>query len=268
MINAIGLIIALCITLISGYLSSVGLTSIYSLPSSYYVILAIAASFEIAKIYFTIWLHAKWEEVNILMKTYSIAIIVVLIMMNAISSFGFLSKSSIDEILHATSGGIEQVQIIDSKVILENNYVDDFNKQINQIDDAINKLSQTGKAVTSLNAANQQKQKRDNLVKQRDEHVKNIQSFNEQRIKADTDVKRLESEVGPLKYISQMVYGNTDNAQLEKAVRILTSLIVLIFDPLAVMLLLSTNIGVKKRKPLTKEDESNILKIGDNIFEK
>ena len=236
------------ITGLSGYISSIGLTSIYSLQSSFYIILSIAAAFEVAKVWLSLWLHSHWEIANLLIRIYFISIIVVLIFLNAISSFGFLSKSNIDETLHITSGSVEQVQILDTKIATENQFVDDFNKQINQIDDAINKLTTTGKAITSLNAANQQKAKRADLVKQRDERVKNIQSYNEQRIKANTDVKKLESEVGPLKYIAQMVYGNIDNAQLEKAVRLLTSLIVLIFDPLAVMLLIASNIGLSKKK--------------------
>ena len=64
-----------------------------------------------------------------------------------------------------------------------------------------------------------------------------------------------------------MVYGNADNDQLEKAVRLLISLIVLLFDPLAVILLIASNVGFKNKNSLTKTKKHEILTLDDGIFE-
>ena len=128
-------------------------------------------------------------------------------------------------------------------------------------------MTELGKASNSLKAVQAEKKSRDDLVKQKDDHVKNISAYNEQRIKLNSNVKQLEAEVGPIKYLAQMVYGNADNDQLEKAVRLLISLIVLLFDPLAVILLIASNVGFKNKNSLTKTKKHEILTLDDGIFE-
>ena len=267
LIDYLLLLAALCITSVSGYISVVGLTSIFTLASSFYVIVAIAACLEVGKILATLWVHARWDVSNFLLKSYMIVLIIVLITLNAISSFGFLSKSYIEQTLHINHGGSEQIQILSAKIDDENQQIKDLDTQISQIDAAIDKMTQVGKATSSLKAAAAEKKTRDDLVKKKEDHVKNISTYNEERIKLNTGVKNLEAEAGPIRYLSQLVYGDSDNEHLEKAVRLFTILIVLIFDPLAVVMLIASNIGINSKKSLTKTTKHNILTLDDDIFE-
>ena len=111
MINYLLLLSALCITSVSGYISIIGLTSIFSSPSSFYVIVAIASAFEVGKILLTVWLEYYWTAINFIFRFYLVSIVVILILLNAISSFGFLSKSHIEETLHISSGGSDQKRL-------------------------------------------------------------------------------------------------------------------------------------------------------------
>ena len=54
------------------------------------------------------------------------------------------------------------------------------------------------------------------------------------------EYRKLEAEVGPIKYIAEFVYGEkADTELLERAVRWVIIIIVLVFDPLAIMLVLA-----------------------------
>jgi hypothetical protein len=71
---------------------------------------------------------------------------------------------------------------------------------------------------------------------------KTIASLNEERAPIAADVRKVEAEVGPIKYIAALIYSNsTDQNILEKAVRFVIIMIVLVFDPLALALILAAN---------------------------
>jgi hypothetical protein len=70
---------------------------------------------------------------------------------------------------------------------------------------------------------------------------KTIAGLTEERAPIAADIRKVEAEVGPIKYIAALIYGNnTDTNLLEKAVTWVIMVIVLVFDPLAVLLLLAS----------------------------
>jgi hypothetical protein len=66
-----------------------------------------------------------------------------------------------------------------------------------------------------------------------------IETLTQKKYQLEAEYRRLEVEVGPIKYIAELIYGDTDTDLLEKAVRWVIILIVAVFDPLAVMMLLA-----------------------------
>jgi hypothetical protein len=69
------------------------------------------------------------------------------------------------------------------------------------------------------------------------------------KFKVETDSRKLEVEVGPIKYIAQMMYGdNTDDSMLERAVRYVILILIFVFDPLAVLMLIASNQGMAEWK--------------------
>ena len=92
----------------------------------------------------TIWLQEHWEAINWFSRTGLILFVTVLILLNATSSFGFLSRAHIEEILKVTSGDADKVLMINQKIDAENHIIFDYSKQMTQIDDAISKLTETG----------------------------------------------------------------------------------------------------------------------------
>ena len=127
-------------------------------------------------------------------------------------------------------------------------------------------MTDRGQAATALKAADQQRKTRDSLVKRKDEHVKNISAFNEQRINFETQIRKLEAEVGPIKYISELIYQNAEKNDVEKSVRFVIIILVLVFDPLAIVLLIASNIGLRKKEQLININNPGILEIDNKVL--
>jgi hypothetical protein len=58
--------------------------------------------------------------------------------------------------------------------------------------------------------------------------------------------RKLEAEVGPIKYIAALIYGDTNKQVLDSAVRIVIMMLVVVFDPLAIVLLLAGVVTLNK----------------------
>ena len=89
------------------------------------------------------------------------------------------------------------------------------------------------------------------------ESEESITNLNVEKFKLEAEERKLEAEVGPIKYIAELVYsGEADRDVLEDAVRWVILIIIFVFDPLAVLLLIAANIGWEN------ERENRIKKIG------
>jgi hypothetical protein len=77
-----------------------------------------------------------------------------------------------------------------------------------------------------------------------------ISQVSEERSPIAAEVRKVEAEVGPIKYIAKFIYGDkgADENMLEKAVTWIIVLIVVVFDPLAVIMLLAAQMTFGWRK--------------------
>ena len=74
-----------------------------------------------------------------------------------------------------------------------------------------------------------------------DQAYETIAELNAEKFEAEREVRVLEQEVGPIKYVAELVYGDQSQELLDKAVRLFILLLVFVFDPLAVMLVIAAN---------------------------
>jgi hypothetical protein len=76
-----------------------------------------------------------------------------------------------------------------------------------------------------------------------------IAQLNQQRAPVAAELRKVEAEVGPIKYIAALIYGDNPDANLlEKAVRWVIILLVVVFDPLAIMMVLAATESLKWRR--------------------
>jgi hypothetical protein len=180
--------------------------------------------------------------------------------------FGFLSRAHIEQQLNISTGQADQLALIDSKIDFVKTSIADIDKQINQIDSALNKMTDRGQAASSLQAADRQRKTRNDLSKKREEHVKDLSQLTAEKIRLSSGIKKLEAEVGPLKYISDLIYDVPSTDNLERSVRMVILLIVSVFDPLAVVLLIAANQGLRKNELTSTSKPNSILMIDDNVL--
>ena len=262
MVNYLALLSALCLSSVSAYYSIIGLTAVFA--GSFWPVVIMGTTLEISKIVSTSWLYRNWKTCPFLLKTYLTLAIIILMVISSMGIFGFLSKAHIEQNLQIQTGDVDQIQIVQTKIDNEQSIIDDLNKQIAQIDAAVNKMTDKGQAQSSLQAADKQRKLRDDLTKQKGQHTSILSEYKTEKVKLESSVKKTEAEVGPVKYIAAAIYGSSGPDTLELAVRWVIVLLVSVFDPLAVVLLLAANHGLNNKKNSLQEfNKDNILVIND-----
>jgi hypothetical protein len=90
-----------------------------------------------------------------------------------------------------------------------------------------------------------------------------IATLNEQRAPIAAEVRKVEAEVGPIKYIAAFVYGETDQTILEKAVTWVIVILIVVFDPMAVILLLASQISFQNFREREDPNEKELQEFAD-----
>jgi hypothetical protein len=172
-----------------------------------------------------------------------LAAIVVLMFITSMGIFGFLSKAHTDQSL--VSGDVQsKIAVYDEKIKTAKDNIDANRKALRQMDEAVDQVmgrSQDEKGADKAVALRRAQQKeRARLQSEISAEQKTIAGLTEERAPIAADVRKIEAEVGPIKYIAAFVYGDNPDANLlEKAVTWVIILIVIVFDPLAVIMLLA-----------------------------
>ena len=235
------LLTGLTISAVAIYYSVVGLTAIFSAAAIPIIIMG--SALEVGKLVCASWLKQNWEKAPRFMKYYMTIAVVVLMMITSMGIFGFLSKAHNDQTLVSGDVG-SKIAIYDEKIKTAKENIEADRKQLKQMDEAVDQImgrSSDEKGADKANAVRKSQQKdRVSLAKDIETQQKLIASLNDEAAPIRAEVRKVEAEVGPIKYIAAFIYGTTpDESMLEKAVTWIIILIVIVFDPLAVIMLLA-----------------------------
>jgi hypothetical protein len=249
--NQIMLIAALSLSAIAAFYSIAGLTAIFA--AAVVPIIIMGSILEISKLVVASWLYRNWKEVPTLLKSYFTIAVVILMIITSMGIFGFLSKAHLDQAVPA--GDITaQVTIFDDKIKTEKDNIEAARKALSQMDAQLDqKLSRSTDekgADKAIQIRRSQSSERKKLQNEIAEAQKTIVKLQTERAPIASQARKVEAEVGPVKYIAALIYGDTlDQNMLEKAVRWVIIMIVLVFDPLAVLMLVAFNWSLKKSQP-------------------
>jgi Tfp pilus assembly protein PilO len=235
------LLTGLTISSVAIYYSVVGLTAIFSAAAV--PIMVMGVSLEVAKLVCATWIKAHWSRVPRLMKTYMCVAVVVLMLITSMGIFGFLSKAHNDQNLVSGDVGAK-LAIYDEKIKTAKDNIETDRKQLAQMDAAVDQVmgrSSDEKGADKANAIrNSQKRDRATLARDIETNQKIIATVNEEAAPVRAENRKVEAEVGPIKYIAAFLYGVAPDAtMLERAVTWIIIMIVVVFDPLAVIMLLA-----------------------------
>ena len=236
------LLTGLTISAVAIYYSVVGLTAIFSAAAIPIIIMG--SALEVGKLVCASWLKANWERAPAYMKYYMVSAVAILMLITSMGIFGFLSKAHNDQNL--VSGDVQsKIAIYDEKIKTSKDNIDANRKALRQMDEAVDQVmgrsSDEKGAEKAVAIRRSQQKERARLQSEIAAEQKTIATISEERAPIAAEVRKVEAEVGPIKYIAKFIYGEhgADENMLEKSVTWIIILIVIVFDPLAVIMLLA-----------------------------
>lgn len=235
------LFVALVISAVSAYYSVLGLTAIFS--SVFWPIVIMGTALETGKVMTTLWLHKNWDRASWQYKAYLVPAMLFLMFLTSLGVYGYLSKAHLDQAI--PSGDIvNQIALLDEKIKTSRDTIASSKTALAQMDSQLNELmsrsSSTGGAERAVQLRKQQTKERAQIQTEITAAQTAIATFTEQRLPIASQLQKAAAEVGPLKYIAALIYGdNPSEDVLEKSVRWVIILIVSVFDPLAIVLILA-----------------------------
>jgi len=261
------LLTGLTISAVAIYYSVVGLAAIFS--AAVIPIIVMGSALEVAKLVCASWLKANWSQAPRLMKIYMTVAVAVLMLITSMGIFGFLSKAHSDQSL--VSGDVAaKIAVYDEKIKTAKDNIDANRKALKQMDEAVDQVmgrstSETG-ADKAVAIRRSQQKERSRLQSEIAAEQKVIAQINEERAPIAAEVRKVEAEVGPLKYIAAFVYGATDESVLERAVTWVIITIIVVFDPLAVIMLLAAQMTFgwqRKQDELEETPDPYVADVGE-----
>ena len=256
----LALLSGLAISAVAVYYSVAGLISIFAAAAIPIAVMGIVL--ELSKLVATVWLKQNWFIAPRLIKAYLLIAVAILMLITSMGIFGYLSKAHLDQAV-PTGDVAAQVALLDEKIKTERDNIDASKKALTQMDAQVDQMlgrSDTERgAERAVQIRKNQAKERASLQADIAKSQKAIAGFNQERAPIAAELRKVEAEVGPIKYIAALLYGdNPDQNVLERAVRWVIILIVIIFDPLAVVLLLASQYSFQYFRKQKEEEDANI----------
>lgn len=248
---------ALGLSTISAFYAVSGLMAIFA--AAVVPIVIMGSMLEVSKLVVASWLYRNWIYTSLLLRTYFCIALTVLMLLTSMGIFGYLSKAHLDQAV-PTGDVASQVAILDERIKTEKDNIESARKALAQLDAQVNetiaRTTDDKGTERSIQVRRSQQKERSSLLSEIQKAQTKISQLNEEKAPISSQLRKVEAEVGPIKYIAALIYGdNPDQNILEKATRIVIMMIVFVFDPMAVLMLIAVNQSVN-RKEVT-HDNSN-----------
>jgi hypothetical protein len=241
------LAVALLISGVAAWYSIVGLTAIFA--AAKIPVMIMGASLEVGKLVAASWLYQNWQRIPFLLKAYLTFAVVLLMFITSMGIFGFLSKAHIDQTI-GLGDNVLVIEQLDVRIAREQTRIDDANVVISQLDESVQSLLNNERVRGTDGAIavrESQRDERELLNSIIDNAYNSMAELQSNRLELSKDQLFIEAEVGPIRYIAELFYGdNPDRATLDGAIRWVILIIIFVFDPLAVLLLVAANISIKE----------------------
>jgi hypothetical protein len=253
---------AISISIIAAGYSIVGLATLFA--GAVVPIIAMGSALEVGKLVAASWLYNNWRNnfVPKTLKAYLTFAVIVLIFITSMGIFGFLSKAHLDQVKPTSSNNIK-IELIDTQINQQQVIIDRANKTLTLLDKTLETYIGMEYVTRGLKEREKQKPERDALTLAINEASDKIAELSDQKGSLQLEQDKIEAEVGPIKYVAELIYGDNAEDQFDNAVRWVIIVLIFVFDPLAVLLLIAANISLRTyraKKSMVKEDEKTVLK--------
>ena len=250
---------AISISVIAAGYSIMGLATLFA--GAVIPIIAMGSALEVGKLVAASWLYNNWRNplVPKSIKAYLTSAVIVLIFITSMGIFGFLSKAHLDQV-QPVSSNIIKIELIDKQINQQQIIIDRSQKTLDQLDRALDKYIDMEYVTRGLKERKKQEDERNLLTTTINEASDKIAELTLKKSELALEQDKIEAEVGPIKYIAELIYGDEAKDHFDKAVRWVIIVLIFVFDPLAVLLLIAANISLRTRKE-AKEEVANTKKV-------
>ena len=247
---------AISISVIAAGYSIVGLATLFA--GAVIPIIAMGSALEVGKLVAASWLYHNWNsDVPRLLKSYLFGAIIILIFITSLGIFGFLSKAHLDQVKPTSSNNIK-IEVIDKQINQQEIIIERAEKQINLLDKALEVYIDKEYVSKGLKERKKQEEERTLLTNTINEASDKIAELTNSKAELQLSQDKIEAEVGPIKYVAELIYGEKAQDNFDKSVRFVILILIFVFDPLAVLLLIAANISLRqwrKKRNLIKSEE-------------
>ena len=250
---------AISISVIAAGYSIVGLSTLFA--GAVVPIIAMGSALEVGKLVAASWLYNNWRNklVPYSIKMYLKFAVIVLIFITSMGIFGFLSKAHLDQVKPTSSNNIK-IELLDKQINQQQLIIDRAEGQLTLLDKALEVYIDKEYVSRGLKERKKQEEERTILNTTITDASNKIGDLTLQKSELALEQDKIEAEIGPIKYIAELIYGENAKDYFDKAVRCVIIVLIFVFDPLAVLLLIAANISLRSRKVAKEEKENKIQK--------
>ena len=223
---------ALSLAAVSGGFSVYGMTSIFT--GALYPVIGMGAALELGKLSAVAWLGHQRSSASWALKLSLTVLVAVLMALNAVGCFGYLSKAHIghqvDGDIAVTGRGAD----VESRITMQAGLVADLDRRIAQIDSAVNNATEKGRTAAAMKLAEDQRKTRGELAAERIREGKALAGLQVEKASVDGERRKVEADLGPIRYLATLLGANDQDV-----LRWFILVVALLLDPAAVLLLLA-----------------------------
>ena len=251
---------AISISIIAAGYSIIGLATLFA--GAVIPIIAMGSALEVGKLVAASWLYHNWNsDVPRLLKGYLFGAIIILVFITSMGIFGFLSKAHLDQVKPTSSNNIK-IELLDNQIKSQQLIIDRSQKTLTLLDKALEVYIDKEFVTRGLKERRKQEPERLELNTAIKEASNEIGKLSEEKGTLSLEQNKIEAEVGPIKYVAELIYGENAEDNFDSAVRIVILILIFVFDPLAVLLLIAANISLrqwKMKRNLIKDEKKENL---------
>jgi len=238
------LISGLAVSIIGAYYSILGLAALFA--GAYWAVVTMGITLEVAKLVTVSWLYRNWK-LDLLpqsIRMYLLSAVLMLMFITSIGIFGFLSKAHLDTSAPNTGNRL-LVKNIERQIESEKKAIAGAQKVVDQLDKALDKVidKDADKGLVERQKQQNERNRANNIITTSSNKITQLSN---QKLNYDKNQLAIDKEIGPFKYVAEILFGDADDGNLDRAVRFVIICLLFVFDPLAVLMLIAVNVSIKE----------------------
>ena len=247
----------LAVSIIGAYYSILGLAALFA--GAYWAVVTMGITLEVAKLVTVSWLYRNWK-LDLLpqsIRMYLLSAVLMLMFITSLGIFGFLSKAHLDTAAPNTGNRL-LVKNIERQIESEKKAITGAQKIVDQLDKALDKVidKDADKGLIERQKQQNDRNRANNIITNSSNKITQLSN---QKLNYDKNQLAIDKEIGPFKYVAEILFGDADDGNLDRAVRFVIICLLFVFDPLAVLMLVAVNVSIKeyqRNKKLVNKEET------------